>query len=290
MTNYVEINHIQKQINDFQFGPINLKIEPGTITALVGNNGSGKSTLLKLMMNLVNPDLGRITIFGKSVYGQDESWKKNVAYQPQTMIGWDGFDGKTLKDLISSLYPNWDENRFKEIVNLFDIPLDKKFSKLSQGMQQKLNVALTIPRNAPLLILDEPTSFMDIPSKKYLTDILVEWMDEGDRAIIIASHQIDDIRKLSDYLFVLHDGQMIGHFEKESLTDSYQRFWMKDDLPDKVIPGEILRNGFQLVSNQANATESFLNDKGLEWLERTSLDLEEIISLMLTKKKGKLKK
>ncbi|WP_106495884.1 ATP-binding cassette domain-containing protein [Lentibacillus sp. Marseille-P4043] len=281
MNNWLDISQLQKKVDHFYLGPIDLSIEPGTITALVGNNGSGKSTLLKLIMNLANPDMGNIKVFDKFVYGQDESWKKKIAYQAQTQIGHDAYTGKELKSLIAPLYPDWDEALFKEIVNAFSIPLTKRYRKLSQGVQQKLNLALTIPRNAPLLLLDEPTSFMDIPSKKRLMDILVEWMDQGEHAIIFASHQAEDIMKLADYLCILRNGKVIGTYEKEELTESYKRYWLQHSLPESWIPGEISREKQQLISNQPDKTEQFFNENNMTWSGRTALHLEEIITYLL---------
>ncbi|MBP1970976.1 ABC-2 type transport system ATP-binding protein [Virgibacillus natechei] len=286
MDSFVEINELQKQIDDFHLGPINVTVEPGTITALVGNNGSGKSSLLKLMMNLAKPDTGNTTIFGKKVSSENESWKSHVSYQPQTVIGWNAYTGKTLKNLISALYPNWDEVAFNHMVDLFDIPLNKQFGKLSQGVQQKLSLALTIPRNTPLLLLDEPTSFMDIPSKKHLTDILVDWMDQGDRAIIMASHQSADMMKLADYLSVIRSGEWIGNFEKEALTETFKRYWVSNSLPAAHIPGEVSRGDQQIISNQPEATENYFLENNLEWANRTALDLEDIITLLLQRKHG----
>ena len=279
-----EISDLQKNIDEFNLGPINLRIETGTITALIGNNGSGKSTLLKLLMNLAKPDMGNIKVSGKFVYGQDESWKKQIAYLPQTVIGWNAFTGKTLKEFISPLYPNWDGALFSEMVDLFNIPLNKRFGKLSQGVQQKLNLALTIPRNAPLLLLDEPTAFMDIPSKRHFIDLLVDWMEDGERSIVMTSHQSSDIMKLADYLTVLKDGKMIGNFEKEELTDSFRRYWMSDSLPETFIPGEVFRANRQVISNQPEEAEAFFNKNKLEWAGVQRLELEEIISLLLERK------
>lgn len=283
MDTFINIIGLQKQIDNFQLGPMHLEIEPGTITALVGNNGSGKSTLLKLIMNLAKPDQGSIKVFGISVNEDDEGWKKNIAYQPQTMIGADAFTGETLKALVSRFYPNWDEPLFTEVIQQFDVDLTKKYSKLSQGSQQKLNFALTIARNARVLILDEPTAHMDIPSKKLLIDILVDWMEVEDRSIIIASHQVEDIRKLSDYLFVLHDGHMIGNFEKEELTERYQRYWINDIHTRDDIPGEIARDSNYLISDQPEVTETFLKDHQIECESQTALELDEIITILLTK-------
>ncbi|WP_047983922.1 ATP-binding cassette domain-containing protein [Ornithinibacillus californiensis] len=275
------IENLEKDVDDFHLGPVNLTIEPGTITALIGNNGSGKSTLLKLIMNLAQPEMGNIKVNNLLVHGNNESWKKLIAYQPQTIIGWDPFTGNALKEMIAPLYPNWDETLFQKMVDLFNIPLHKKFGKLSQGVQQKLNLALTIPRNTPLLILDEPTSYMDIPSKKILIDLLVDWMEAGDRSIIIASHQIDDIRKLSDYLFVLHDGEVIGHFEKEELMERYARYWISEPLPEAPIPGEVSREGNVLLSENPEATESYLEANNTRWNNRSSLEMDDVITLLL---------
>lgn len=285
MEPWMVITQLEKKIDDFKLGPIDLRIEPGTITALVGNNGSGKSTLMKLMMNLAKPDMGNIKLFGKFVYGYDETWKKLVAYQPQTMLGYDTFTGETLKNLIAPLYPYWDEALFKEIVQAFDIPLTKRFGKLSQGAQQKLGLALTIARNADLMILDEPTSYIDIPSKKALTDILVHWMEQGNHAIIITSHQAEDIRKLADYITVLNNGKMVGIFEKEQLAETYKRYWIHDTLPERRVPGEIKRESKQIISSQPEATELFLKNHYIDWSNRAALELDEIISLLLTNTK-----
>lgn len=284
MKNLVEITQLQKEIDDFQLGPIDFTVEPGTITALVGNNGSGKSTFIKLIMNLAKTAQGTIKVCDQIVGGQDESWKMEVAYQPQTTIGSDAFTGEVLRDLVSHFYPNWDEKLFMKVVQLLDINLKKRYGKLSQGSQQKLNFALTIARNVRLLILDEPTAHIDILSKKIIIDLLVDWMEENDeRAIIIASHQIEDIRKLSDYLYVLSNGQPIGHFEKEALTESYRRYFLNGALPLTTIPGEVSREDHSLISNQPEETERFLTENDLEWSSRTALELEEIITILLTR-------
>lgn len=280
MPAWIEISNLQKNIDEFELGPIDLAIDPGTITALVGNNGSGKSTLLKLMMNLANADAGNIQVFGKLVDGNDEGWKRHLAFHPQKTIGWDAYTGSILKGMIASLYGKWDETLFERMVKLFDIPLDKKYGKMSQGMQQKLSLALALPRSTDILILDEPTAFLDIPSKRHFMDLLVEWMEAEDRAVIITSHQTDDLRKLADYLFVMKDGKGLGHFEKERLLESYRRYWL-DEMPDDVIPGELVRDGRQIVSEDPQATEAYLTKYDIVWIDDAALDLEEIIDLLL---------
>ncbi|WP_203333931.1 ATP-binding cassette domain-containing protein [Planococcus beigongshangi] len=280
MPAWIEIQDVRKKIDEFRLGPINLKIEPGTITALVGNNGSGKSTLLKLMMNLANLDGGAIHILGKLVDGKDESWKKHVTFQPQKQIGWNAYTGDELKRLIAPLYPKWDDKLFMQMIRLFDIPLDKRYGKLSPGMQQKLSLSFALPRCTDILILDEPTASLDIPSKSQFMELLVDWMEQEDRAVIVTTHQADDLRKLADYLFLMQDGKPVGHFEKDALAAGYRRYWLSE-MPARPVPGEHSRSGSELVSGNPDATEQYLLEQSIDVINHKPLELEEIISLLL---------
>lgn len=280
----MKVSQLKKKIDDFILGPINLTVERETITALVGNNGSGKSTFMKMMMNLVKQDEGEIYLDNEAITPTNERWKKSVGYQPQTAVGYASFTGNALKHMIAPLYPTWDEHLFNQVVRELDVSLNKKFSKLSPGAQQKLSFALTVARNTPLLILDEPTAHLDIPSKKIMVDILVDWMEKGDRSIIIASHQVEDIKKLADYLFVLHHGEMIGHFEKGELSEQYARFWLTEPLAEQNLPHIIAYDGLAVVSNHAEQTEAYLRKQQIEYISREQVALEEIITFLLTKK------
>lgn len=283
MKTWVTIDKLQKKIDDFKLGPLDLTITPGTITALVGKNGSGKSTLLKLIMHLVKPDAGSINLFGESIDSSEKNWKLHVSYLPQTVVGVSSLNGKQLQKLTANCYPNWDEKLFQQIVHLFEVPLNQKYNKLSPGLQKKLNLALTIASNASLMILDEPTAYMDIPSTKILGDLLTEWMDKDERAIIMTSHQIEDIRKLSDYLCILDNGRMLGFFEKDALIERFRRYWVNKDLPQQSIPGEIFRDGRQLITDKPEVTEQFFNHHDMDWYDEEMIDLEEIITILMTR-------
>lgn len=285
---FIEIKQVTKKIDNFTLGPVNLTIETGTVTAFIGDNGSGKSTLIKMIMNLVHPTEGEIVAFGHHFHDEQEIWKEQIAYLPQTSIGYDAFNGTHLKKLVSRWYPNWDNTLFNQIVADLNIPLTKTFSKLSQGVQQKLLLALTIPRGTKLLILDEPMTFLDIPSKKYFTNLLIDWLeqDDGNRSIILASHQADDIKKLADYIFIIRSGEAIGLFEKDSLIERFERYWIDDmkRLPPYEIPGEEERDEHSLLSSDTKQTEAFLREHQITWNQTTPLDLEEIIAVELSKK------
>src|SRR5690625_2377512 len=123
MGDWLKIKKLRKRIDDFQLGPVDLTIRPGTITALVGKNGSGKSTLLKLIMHLAKADDGSIHLFNEPVNNSKKNWKPYVSYLPQTVIGVSTFNGELLRDLTANCYPNWDEKLFQKIIQLFEVPL-----------------------------------------------------------------------------------------------------------------------------------------------------------------------
>ncbi len=279
----VTMSNVQKVVDDFQLGSIDLAIEMGTISALIGKNGAGKSTILKMLMNLMKTDSGDIQVLGQSVLGANESWKMNVAYLPQKPPLIVPFTGYEMKKLISQWYPTWDEQYFQKIVALFGIDLTARFKKLSPGTQQQLNLALVIARNAQVLILDEPTAHLDIPSKQILNDLLIEWMDNGKRTIILATHQIEDIQKLADYLVVLKDGHIFGQYEKEELIETYKRYWFSQPLKFPAVPGEVERKESSLVTNREIEAEDFLRKENIRWTNVQMLELDEIVTMLLVK-------
>lgn len=91
--------------------------------------------------------------------------------------------------------------------------------------------------------------------------------------------------KIALYLLVLHDGKMIGNFEKDELMERYVRYWFHDGLPEAQIPGEIKREKFSIISGQLDETEAYLAEQHIEWQNRSSLDMDDILHLLLTDRK-----
>ncbi|WP_404406942.1 ATP-binding cassette domain-containing protein [Jeotgalibacillus malaysiensis] len=282
MTFPLVIRNIEKSIDDFHLSIPELAIEEGTITAFIGTNGAGKSTFFKMMMNLVKQDNGEIEVFGRSVKDTDDKMKQQIAYQAQNMLGCDPFTGEQLRNLMAEFYPSWDEALFRRFSEQLDIPLNKKVQKLSPGVKTKLNLALNFGKNTPLLILDEPTAAMDIPSRNYFIQFLLDLMEKGDKTVLIASHQADDIKKLADYLVFINNGRVSQLLEKDALASSYRLFWLKEEPPVSRIPGEIKRTYKKVIlSNQPEATMTYLSQHNLVITDEQIPELEDIIQEIL---------
>src|SRR5699024_9660811 len=111
----IVVKQVEKKVKDFLLGPIDFSIEPGTVTAIVGENGSGKSTLLKTMMNLYKRNSGTVEFFSKDVAAGDE-WKSQVAYQGQQAYGYEIFTLKEMREFIGKWYPHFDQSLYEEMV------------------------------------------------------------------------------------------------------------------------------------------------------------------------------
>ncbi|VXC24908.1 conserved hypothetical protein [Bacillus sp. 349Y] len=285
MNDPITIQDVEKTVGGLTVSVPHLNIPVGTICALIGTNGAGKSTLFKMIMNLVKPDKGTISIFGKPVNGDDEEWKSHLSYQSQQMDGTDFLTGEDLRQLMSRYYPDWDEPLFQRVVSTLDIPLNKKGKKLSPGMQAKLSIALTLGCNAPVMLLDEPTASMDIPSRKLVIDLLAEIMETGEKTILMATHDVDDLKKLADYL-IFFDGDEVGEsVEKDELVASHRLLWLDQPVPfDEPLPGELKRTyGKVILTNDPDQTRDALRQHSISIMEEQVPDLETVVTELLTK-------
>ncbi|WP_430481616.1 ATP-binding cassette domain-containing protein [Rossellomorea marisflavi] len=285
MNDPITIQDVEKTVGGLTVSVPHMTIPVGTISALVGTNGAGKSTLFKMIMNLVKPDKGTISIFGKPVNGDDEEWKSHLSYQSQQMDGTDFLKGEDLRQLMSRYYPDWDEPLFQRVVSTLEIPLNKKGKKLSPGMQAKLSIALTLGCNAPVMLLDEPTASMDIPSRKLVIDLLAEIMETGEKTILLATHHVDDLKKLADYL-IFFDGDEVGEqVEKDELVASHRLLWLDQPVPfDEPLPGELKRTyGKVILTNDPDQTRDALRQHSISIMEEQVPDLETVVTELLTK-------
>lgn len=114
-------------------------------------------------------------------------------------------------------------------------------------------------------------------------DFLIDWMEVDGRAVIITSHQVEDIKKLSDYLFVLKHGQVLGHFVQEDLTTGYYKYWINGPLTTHAVPGEVFREDNTIISDDPQTTEQFFKQANIAWIDRATVELEDIMTLLLSK-------
>ncbi|WP_409343211.1 ABC transporter ATP-binding protein [Paenibacillus sp. MBLB4367] len=281
METVIKFQDIEKLVDGkFRLGPISMEIERGYVVAVVGPNGSGKSTMFRMLMHMLQPDRGSLSVLQQH-YPQDAvSMKQKIGYVPE----FSDFGGvaKTIGQLIefvSYWYPGWDERRCRELIAKFELDPGMKLSALSKGMQRKLSLTLALAPNPELLLLDEPSSGLDPFAWRQMIDELTQFMRGGDRTVVIATHIMDEVRRLADYVAFMYKGKLIGFHEKDALLDTWKMIWV-DRMPDNPgrLPGvtEAHDQPARLISYEPDLTEAALAKQGISVIRMQSLELDEI--------------
>ncbi len=189
------------------FKELTLGLEPGNIYGLLGVNGAGKSTLLKLISGLLFPAGGSIRALGQNPAERRPSFLLDVfvlaedAQCPSMHV-------EAYLRARSPFYPRFDRALFDRYLREFELPATGNLAALSHGQQKKFLLAFGLASQARLVLLDEPTNGLDIPSKSMLRRVVAEAVAD-DRLFIISTHQVRDLGTLMDPVVILHQGQVL---------------------------------------------------------------------------------
>ena len=185
---------------------VDLTVPPGRVTAIVGPNAAGKSTLIKMLLGLVRPDEGRISVFEQPLDGGHD-YRRRVGYMPQAARFPENLRGREVLRLLLDLRDEVSADR--ELVERFELEgeLDKPVRMLSGGTRQKLSAALAFLFRPDLLILDEPTAGLDPVASGHLKDKIRSARQRG-ASVVLASHIMGELEELADDIVILLEGHV----------------------------------------------------------------------------------
>ncbi len=208
---------------------VNLKIPRGKIIGLLGKNGAGKSTLIKLINDLLTPTSGEILINGEKPGVKS---KKIISYLPERTYLDKEMTIKQVIKYFEEFYENFDSQKAIKLLKDLDLDINKKISKMSKGMQEKLQLILVMSRNAELYILDEPLGGVDPATRDYILDTILSNFSEG-ASVIISTHLISDIERILDEVIFVDKGKImltssadeLRNKEKTSIDEIFRRYF-----------------------------------------------------------------
>lgn len=222
MNDILKIKSLKKSLNDFYLGPLDLNIKRGSIVGYIGENGAGKSTTIKLILGDMKKDSGEIYIFGKKIEDLTEDEKKKIAFVFEDFFFPQELNIKEVEKFHSMYYGNyWEKETFNKLLKRFKLPEKKKISTFSRGMKMKLSLILALSHKPELLILDEATSGLDPVARDDILDILLEFIQDENKSIMISSHILSDLEKIADEIAFLHRGKLIFVENKDKLKEDY---------------------------------------------------------------------
>jgi ABC-2 type transport system ATP-binding protein len=186
---------------------INLDIRPGIIYGLLGKNGEGKTTLLRIISGLLFPDKGSCRVLGCEPGRREALFLQKIFLLPEEIL----LPDVTALDYVrmyAPFYPTFSEEVLKECVESFGIDLSASLRRMSLGQKKKVAITLALSVRTPLLLMDEPTNGLDIPSKSTFRKLLASSLGE-EQAVIISTHQVRDLESLIDAVIILDDKEII---------------------------------------------------------------------------------
>lgn len=210
----LEIKHLYKSYDKKQvLKDINITIPHGKIIGLLGKNGTGKTTLIKLINDLLTPDKGEILVNGNKVGVET---KKVISYLPERTYLNKSMTVEEAINYFSNFYSNFDSNKAIKLLKDLDLDINQKLSKMSKGMQEKVQLVLVMSRKADLYILDEPLGGVDPATRDYILDTILNNFNEN-ASVIISTHLISDIEKILDEVIFISDGKISIYSDADEL-------------------------------------------------------------------------
>ena len=234
---------------------LDLSLDAGRIYGLLGKNGAGKSTLLKNLTGLLFPSSGMVTVNGFQPAQRKPSFLRTIYFIPEEVyvptLTIDAY-----VRLFAPFYPLFDKTMLDTYLEKLDVHTEDKLTKLSFGQQKKFIIAFALACNTRVLIMDEPTNGLDIPSKKRFRKLISSAMNE-ERIIFISTHQTRDLENLIDQVIIVDNGELLLNAPVESINQKLAlRIVNEDDTDIPVIYEEEVLQGRAVITPNTTGIEA----------------------------------
>jgi len=255
MTDAIHIERLHYRVgNAFEIKDLDLHVPAGSIYGFLGPNGSGKTTTIRLVLGLLRPLGGRITVLGSPMPEHHAKVLARVGYVPEQPHLDVTLTVRELIDFQAAFYSRWDRGRAEELVERFELDGARLFGRLSKGQKAKLMILLALAQCGDLLVLDEPTDGLDPVVRRDILSALVTYVSERGATIFISSHLVHELERVCDWVAVMDDGRLITESPMEKLKHGTKRLVVSG------APAEIGTPPFRMLSRESS------NGAGESWV------------------------
>jgi len=276
----LEITGLCKHYDMFSLGPIELRLEPGSVHGLVGPNGAGKSTLFRCIIGTVSSDGGLVRVMGDVAGKESGSWKRLVGYVGDYTPLFEHWSGARNLAAFSPYYPSWSDEAARDLAAKLDLDLQLVVKKYSTGQRAKLALILALAHNPKLLLLDEPANGLDPVARNAFMEVLYERMQDDNLTLLYATHHVSEIGQLVDQLIFIDGGKILRHDFVENLAENWRRITFSTSLQLDEIPGAVAGatqgHDHEVTTSNFRETMCFLEKVGVESIAVGILSMEQI--------------
>lgn len=264
--NVIEVKDVSFQSSAFSINNLSFSIPQGFVTGFIGANGAGKTTIIRMIMDIIEPNHGHISIFGEQIANKPKWIKNKIGFVYSEVYFNQQWTAKKLEKMVSPFYTDWDSQAFKNYLEKFNLPFNEKIKHFSTGMKMKLSLALALSHHAELFILDEPTAGLDPIVRNEVLEILQSELLDEHKTLFISTHIISDLEKIADYLVHIKDGEIIMQGFRHQLQEQYSIVQgdnqdLDEELNRLFLYKEVKSTGFVGFTKQAQVFKELFGKK-----------------------------
>ena len=279
----IEVRNVVKEFDGFRaLDGMSMTVPKGSVYGLVGPNGAGKSTIIRHLTGIYRQDSGEILVEGTPIFETPEV-KSRIAYIPDDIFYFSNASIREMADFYRSVYPHFDEERFKKLGEVFKLDPKRQMRRLSKGMQKQAAFWVAVSLRPEILILDEPVDGLDPVMRRQIWSIIMADVAENGTTVLVSSHNLRELEDVCDHVGIMNNGRIMLERSLADLQENIVKIQLA--LPD----GGTLPEGLDILhrsstgrlqslimhGSAAKLTEKLAEAKPL-FIDVVPLTLEEI--------------
>jgi ABC-2 type transport system ATP-binding protein len=266
----------------FRLTSLSMHIPRGAVYGFLGANGSGKTTTFRLLLSLLRPDSGRITVLGQAMPERYVDVLARTGYVPERPHVYPSLTVSEAIRLHRAFHKGWDQRWADDLLKQFRLAPDRRQGSLSKGESGKLQMLLALSQRPELLILDEPTDGLDPVARRDLLKALLAYVNDTHATVLISSHLVHELERICDWIGVMDHGRLLAELPMREFKNGIKRLRVAG-APDEIrdTPFTLLSrdrsNGREewIVRGWTDAMPQFFGSRGMTLGEIHDLDLED---------------
>ena len=227
----LELKNVTKSFGSVKaLEDLTMTVPKGAVYGLVGPNGAGKSTAIRLALGVYRPDSGSITLDGKPIYENPEI-KSKISSIPDEVFYFQSATMADMKSYYKGLYPNFDEQLFDRLYEVFPLPKNSPIRRFSKGMQKQAAFHLSICTHPELLILDEPVDGLDPVMRRQVWSLLLGEVAQRETTVLVSSHNLRELEDICDHVGIMDQGKMLLERSLADMQGSTHKLQLVGNVP-----------------------------------------------------------